>query len=274
MKTFRLLALDLDGTLLTNSKQITKRTQRALLAAADAGMQIALVTGRPYSGLPEELLSIPQIRYAITSNGAVSVDLATGKKLRTALMPGSIVPEIIKYPQENGLIYNVFLDGIGYCDPQSFDRLTNFFAGTVLEEYVRRSRRSTDNIMECVQAHPEGVENIWIMARDQAERNALAQMLPPGHYLQIFFTADKDLEISDRLAGKGLSLEELAASLGIAKEEILAFGDNENDLVMFHSAGTSVAMGNASEAVRSRADLVTDTNEHDGVAMVLEQLLP
>ena len=273
MKTFRLLALDLDGTLLTNSKQITERTRCALLTAADAGMQIALVTGRPYSGLPEELLAIPQIRYAITSNGAVSIDLAAGKKLRTALMPGDIVPEIIKYPQENGLIYNVFLDGIGYCDPQSFERLTGFFAGTVLEDYVHRSRRSTEDIMECVQAHPEGVENIWIMARDQAERNALAQMLPPGRHLQTFFTADKDLEISDRLAGKGLSLEELASSLGIAKEEILAFGDNENDLVMFHSAGTSVAMGNASEAVRSQADLVTDTNEHDGVALILEQFL-
>ena len=273
MKTFRLLALDLDGTLLTNDKQITARTRRALAAAADAGMQIALVTGRPYSGLPEALPAIPGIRYAITSNGAVSMDLSTGKKLRTALMPGSIVPEIIRYPRENGLIYNVFLDGVGYCDRPSFDRLVGFFAGTVLEDYVRRSRRGVDDILEYVKAHPEGVENIWIMGRDQAERDMLAQMLPPGHHLQTFFTAQTDLEIGDSLAGKGLSLEELALSLGIAKEEILAFGDNENDLAMFHSAGTSVAMGNASEYVRSQADLVTQTNENDGVARLLEQLL-
>ena len=271
--SFKLLALDLDGTLLTNEKRLTERTRRALLAAHGAGMQIALVTGRPFAGLPSELLQIPQIGYAITSNGAVSTALSDSRKLRTELMPVETILQILDYPMRSGLIYNVFLDGMGYCDQTTFQRLLAFFGGTVLEDYVLASRRGFDDLEDLLEQHPEGAENIWIMANDPGERNDLAARARDTWHLHTVFTAATDLEITDPAADKGIALTELASNLGIAREEILAFGDNENDLGMFLHAGASVAMGNASEYVRSQADLVTDTNERDGVARVLEQLL-
>ena len=273
MNPYKLLALDLDGTVLTNDKRVTERTKEALCAAAQAGMQIALVTGRPHSGLPEELLSLPGIGYAITSNGAVSLDLSSGRKIRTALMPGAIALEILRAPMEAGLIYNVFIDGIGYSDRAAFERLLERFDGTVLEDYVRRSRRSSDDIAALTANDPDGIENIWIMGRDPAERDHLADLIRQKWLLAPVLTARNDLEVGAPEADKGLALSDLAALLQIKKDEILAFGDNENDLGMFRAAGTSVAMGNASSYIRQQASLVTGTNEQDGVAGFLEQLL-
>ena len=118
----KLLALDLDGTILTTDKQVTPRTREALTAAIRSGVEVVLVTGRPYLGLPDELLQIPGIRYAITSNGAVSTDLSNGQNLRASLLPPDIVQEIVKIPRKRDLIYNVFIDGAGYSEPHIYQR--------------------------------------------------------------------------------------------------------------------------------------------------------
>ncbi|MBQ9031209.1 MAG: HAD family phosphatase [Parasporobacterium sp.] len=270
---YQLIALDLDGTVLTNSKQVTERTKSSLRLAARAGMEIVLVTGRPFMGLPRELTDLPFIRYAITSNGAVSTDLSNGTRLRSALISNRDACEILRLPVQSGLIYNVFLDGIGYCDKPSFDKLLGFFVGTPLEGYVRDSRRPVEDVFRLTEEHPEGVENIWIMGRDREERDRLGSLIQNQWHLNTVFTAGTDVEIGVPEADKGAALRDLASSLGIGRDAILAFGDNENDLGMFRAAGTAVAMGNASDSVRQSADLVTASNEQDGVARMIEELL-
>lgn len=269
----RMLALDLDGTLLTNDKHLTVRTREALLAAADAGILPVIVTGRPLSGLPETVRELPCIRYVITSNGAVTRDLVSGNILRSACLNGCIAAEIVRIPMERKLIHCAFIDGTGYCEPEFMDKQRAFYRGTPLEEYVQNSRKVTENIGELIQNHPEGVENIWCIAKDREERDEIAGIINGRWQVQTVLTALRDVEVGSMKADKGAAVSELAGRFGIQKDEILAIGDNDNDLAMFRAAGTTVAMGNAPEFVRKQTSFVTDTNGQDGAAKVIEMLL-
>lgn len=268
----KLIALDLDGTLLTTDKKISDRTRRALAGAIEAGMELVVVTGRPLSGLPEELDEIPQIRYAITSNGAVTTDIRTGRVLRSCLIRPSIANRIVPIPEEARWIYSVFIDGIGYCAPFAYDHLRTFFTGTVLDTYVQRSRRKAED-MEGLISSSAGVENIWIVCDSPEQAAALGDKICERLDLQIFRTAPNDIEVGAPGADKGAALEDLYRSLKIRREQVFAVGDNHNDLSMLQSAGTAIAMGNASEEIRNIAHKITDSNDNDGVAKILESLI-
>jgi len=267
----KLIALDLDGTLLTSEKKITERTRKALEDAWEAGVEPVVVTGRPLSGLPEELEEIPQIRFAITSNGAVTTDLHTGKVLRSFLIRPSEAARIIPIPEQAEWIYSVFIDGMGYCNASAYTQLREHFTGTVLDRYVQRSRRKTDDMRSLVQSS-DGVENIWIVCDSPEKASSLGARIREHLNLQIFRTAPNDIEVGAPGADKGTALEDLYHSLKIRKEHVFAIGDNHNDLPMLQAAGTAIAMGNASGEIQGIADRITDTNDQDGVAKVLERL--
>ncbi len=267
-----LLALDLDGTLLTDDKRLTPRSTAAIRAAVEAGLVPVAVTGRPLSGIPEEVAALPGLRYVISSNGAVTSDLLSGERLRAALLDPAAALEIVQLPIGRGLIHSVFIDGVGYCEPSFFAQQWAFFRDKPIAAYVKKSRRSVEDlsarILSC-----DGVENVWFIARSTAERNELDALIRAGFRVQTSLTAALDVEVGDPAADKGLAVLALARFLGMGREQILAFGDNGNDLGLLRAAGLAVAMGNAAEDVRRAADYVTDSNEDDGAAKVIEALL-
>ena len=269
----KLLALDLDGTILTDEKHVTERMGKALRAAVGEGMITVYVTGRPLTGIPDELMVIPHIRYAITSNGAVTTDLETQERLRGAYLNDEDAKEIARIPMERNLIHSVFVDGIGYCEQDYFKDQWALYMGTKHEMYIRKSRRGTDSIDELIDQSDVGVENIWFMSHSKEERDELDALIHSRWQVQTVLTAVTDVEIGSVQADKGLALEDLASRLGIVKEEILAIGDNENDLGMLRSSGITVAMGNATDSVKTMAMVLTDTNEEDGAAKVIEEIL-
>ena len=273
LKGIRLLALDLDGTILTDEKRVTPRMEAALRAAIDEGLDIVYVTGRPLTGIHDELLAIPRIHFAITSNGAVTTDLRTSERIRGAYLENDAAKEIAKIPMERNLIHSVFVDGIGYCEQAYFKDQWNLYMGTKHENYIRKSRRGTDSINDLIDTSLVGVENIWFMCHDQKERDELNALILDRWQVQTVLTATTDVEIGSPWADKGLALDDLAGKFGIDKEEILAIGDNENDLGMLRSAGIAVAMGNATNSVKEMAQVLTDTNEEDGAAKIIEEIL-
>lgn len=268
----RFLAMDLDGTILTSDKKVTERTRNAIIRAGEAGIEPVIVTGRPLKGLPEELLDIPQIRYAITSNGAVTSILHTGQNLRTALIPPEDAALICRIPQEQGLLYNIFIDGAGYSDPDTYRKLIDSYTGTVLEDYVRKSRRSTDHLQELI-LHSRGIENIWMLCGENEYCEHVSTYITEHFSFHTIFAGHMDIEVGAPGADKGEAVTELAGMLGISREQILAIGDNTNDLGMLKAAGICAVMGNAPEAVKQMADLTADHNDRDGAAKIIEQFL-
>ena len=269
----KLLALDLDGTVLTDEKHITKRMDRSIRDALDAGLDVVLVTGRPLSGIPDELLAITQIRYAISSNGAVTTDRLSGQRLRGAYLDDQAAKEIARIPMERNLIHSVFIGDIGYCEQCYFKDQWNLYMGTKHEPYIRKSRKGTDSIDDLIDQSDVGVENIWFMTHSREERDELDRMIHNRWEVQTVLTAITDVEIGSTKADKGLALDDLSGKLEISREHILAIGDNENDLGMLRAAGITVAMGNATESVKQIADIITDSNEEDGAAKVIEKIL-
>ena len=118
-----------------------------------------------------------------------------------------------------------------------------------------------------------GVENIWLLARDRDERDVLSRQIRDGWNVRTVLTGIIDVEIGSPLADKGMALTELAEYLGIQKKEILAIGDSGNDIGLLQAAGVAVAMGNADDEVKQLADIVTRSNSEDGAAMVIETLI-
>ena len=115
----RMIGLDLDGTLLTRDKRLTKKNSEVLALAARRGIHIVPVTGRPLSGIPEAVEALPFIRYVITSNGAVITDRAKNRTIREHCMPAEKALEILKAAEENSIIREFFTEGHGFHDPRT-----------------------------------------------------------------------------------------------------------------------------------------------------------
>ena len=273
MNNIRLLALDIDGTILTREKRLTYRTKAAIEAAADAGITVALVTGRPFYGIPDELMSLKGLGYVISSNGAITTDLMKNKILRIENLDSDTALEIIAVPRALDLVYAVFADGIGYTELEPFDRHLGMIDNPGLETYIRKSRRITYDMDRLLLKAENGIENIWLIAHDQDERDKLNRLIREKWNVRTVLTGKIDIEIGSPLADKGMALSQLASGVGIMRENILAIGDGDNDIGMLKAAGRAVAMGNAEKSVKSIAHIVTGSNHQDGAADVIEKLL-
>ena len=273
MNDIKLLALDIDGTILTREKKLTERTKAAIESAADSGIAIALVTGRPFHGIPDELMSLKGLGYVISSNGAVMTDLKRNLCLQTANLDPKPAMEIIGLLRALDLVYAAFVDGVGYCELEPFNRHLGMIDNPGLEMYIRKSRRITYDMERVIRFSKNGVENIWFIAHDQAERDELNKEIKKKWTVRTVLTGKVDVEIGSLNADKGLALSKLAEILSIDKSGIMAIGDNDNDVGMLRAAGTAVAMGNADDEVKRIADIITGDNNADGAAKVIEQLL-
>ena len=242
-KKIRLLALDLDGTLLNGAKQITPRTQAALERARQQGVLMVPVTGRPAQGLPPAVLSLPGLRYAVTSNGATIRDLVEQQVLLEKHLAPALCLQVLARCAHIPMIRQVFRAGVGYLSRPDYETLRARYAGTARRQYHLDPR--------------------------QGLRQCLAD-LPGIGFADPF---PNDLEVIAGEIDKGEALRYLLDRLDIAPEEVLAMGDGGSDLPLLQAAGIGVAMGNATEAVKAGADFVTASCEADGVALAIEKFV-
>ena len=275
-KTIRMIGIDLDGTLLTRNKVLTPAGRMALEKALQAGLVVVPVTGRPYTGVPEEVLAIPGIRYVITSNGANTYDLELGRVLRKEHLPHSLAKEILRQAPGQDVIREIFLKGIGYHDPRTQKMLeARFSIAPPILAYINRSRRIVPDFEELLSDPTAHVENISLMFPSQEARDIVFDRLlkledhNKNLPVQILRPWKTDLEITHINADKWLALKDLADRLDISAEEIMALGDGDNDRPMLREAGYSVAMGNAPDFVKVTADFCTLDNENDGAAAAI-----
>ena len=262
----RMIGLDLDGTLLTRDKRLTKKNSDVLAQAARRGIHIVPVTGRPLSGIPEAVEALPFIRYVITSNGAVITDREKNRTIRERCMHREKALEVVKAAEGDDIIREFFTEGRGFHDPQTHRLLWKRFEDTPILAYLRKSRTQVSDLYESLSEKKGGIENISIMCATPAQRGEILTRIACIEGIRIIFPWSTDLEIVSQDADKGEAFLDLAAGLGIQAGEVMAMGDGNNDLGLMKAAGLSVAMGNSDEEVLAAADHMTADNEHDGVA--------
>lgn len=268
----RMIGFDLDGTLLTDKKELCQYTIEVLARAADQGIEILPVTGRPLCGLPEEVKNLYGVRYAVTANGARILDLKTGEVLREQLVDVAVAEEILKILGNYDTLREVYYDGVGYAQEEELMKISHFFEEGPMAVYVRATRRKVKDLMEKFREEDRPVDKVQGVFADPEERKKALVSLERMDGVTVTGALKNNIEVNAKGVNKGDALLWLAGRLGIEREEIMAFGDGDNDIALLEKAGIGVAMKNAGEEVKRAADAITEkTNEDEGVAAYIEQ---
>jgi len=273
MKKIRLIALDLDGTLLDSQKYLSPGNRRALLKCIQKGIEVVPCTGRIWSGVPDFIREFPGIRYAITVNGAIVEDIYEKKILDERKLNWQQTVEILELAGHFQTMYDVYIDGSGWGEARFMERMEDYGISPVIKKMIKETRRIVPNVIEEVKMRACSVEKINYFFGDLQERQRAREALLLRGDVLVSSSFPNNLEINAPGAAKGEALLRLAEKLGIEPQQTMGFGDGENDLTLIQKAGIGVAMGNAVESLKEEADYVTSTNDEDGVAAALEHLL-
>ena len=271
MQDIRLIALDLDGTVFDDQKHISPRTLAAIRAALDAGIDVIPATGRSVTGVPEEFLHMEGVRYALTSNGASVVELATGRPVVTLPFETDQALKVLDVLRPFGGAFSLFVNGECCTDEAAAAEVERCCPPELLP-YVRASRVLVPDLAELIRTRPGEVEKFSILYADTETRDAAEKaVLAARPDVDATSSVKDNLEVNAPGVNKGRGLMALAAELGLRRDQVMACGDSGNDLAMIQMAGLGVAMGNAFPEVKAVADVITADNNHDGVAEAIER---
>lgn len=263
---YKMLVLDLDGTLTNSKKEITARNRETLIRAQQAGVLLVLASGRPTYGiapLADELQMDKFGGYILSYNGGEIIDWRTKEMLYANVLPNEVVPrldecarrnEVALLTYDNEYIVTEHPDD-EYVKKEAF---LNKMAVRLAKEFLKEIHLPVPKCL--IVADPEKLVPI------EAELSVALQ-----GQISVYRSEPYFLELVPQGIDKAQSLSVLLAKLGISREEMVAIGDGYNDLSMIKYAGMGIAMGNAQEPVKKSADYITLTNEEDGVAIAVEK---
>jgi Cof subfamily protein (haloacid dehalogenase superfamily) len=268
MPHIKLIATDLDDTLLTSSGTISAPTQAALNLALQHGIKVVPCSGRPLAGVKPFMNQLGvrgDSQYAITFNGSV-IETASGHLLQQLGLDNAMYRRLDDFAKLHHVASNVLTaDSAIYTSDRDIHPLT------VVQAWENKAGllvRTPDELP----ADFSIVKAVFVGAK--AELDAIEPLLHAEFDADAYVVraATDFLEVMHQGAGKGNALRLLAADLNITPDEIMVFGDEQNDIPMFDFAGTAVAMGNGSALAKQHATLTTTSNDEDGIAAALHQL--
>lgn len=269
----KMIGLDLDGTLLTDKKELTVRTKTALRRALELGITVLVASGRPWMGVPEELREFPGMRYALTSNGARIIDIKEGRVIEEHLLSPELAFKALAVCGKYDTLQEVYFDGQGYAQGDQMANVEKYHRNPSMCEYMRKTRIPVEDIRKLVEEENRGLDKVQALFADMGERERAWKELEEEKGLELVGSLRYNIEINAAGVNKGTGLLNLGRRLGIRREEIMAFGDGDNDIAMLREAGFGVAMANAEEQVKEAADYITLSNEEEGVAEAIEKLI-
>lgn len=264
-KGIRLAALDLDGTLLRDDKTISDYTLSTLEKLTKAGILVVPATGRNLEGLKDNILRVPGISYAVCSNGAQVFRLDHRKLLWEAAIPLEDAVAAIRYLQQ----FPTFL----YVHTEEGTFRSGNWRDTDLKKrfpFIRFEENNVPDLPAFVEEKQLRVIKIGVFVLDDRTFGRLLEKGSPMPSISQFRTGPCNLELNSARASKAYGVEALCRHLNLSMNQVLAVGDNQNDISLLRMAGVSAAMGNSEEDVKAAAAYVTGTNQEDGAARFLE----
>lgn len=268
-----MIGLDLDGTLLTTQKEMTAYTRDVLARALEQGVHVMVSTGRPISAIPKDILEIPGMKFAVTSNGARVLDLETKEVLIEHTIPVETAKELIRIIREYDALNEVFLEGAGYSQGERLRKAHEYFSNPSMAEYMMKSRTGVEDVVVFLEEKNQPVEKVQGVFKSLDERKLALERMKQLPGIIVTGAFENNLEINREGTDKGKALLQLGALLGIPREEIMACGDGMNDYQMLSQVGFAVAMENGHKKLKEIADYVTVTNDEDGVAKAIKKFV-
>lgn len=270
--------LDLDGTLLNDKKHISEKNISTLKRLSSKGIKFIVSTGRNYTGTLPILDSINFIDYIITSNGAAVYDVHTGKPIITDFMSNGLAISLAESLDLENIMFDVFVNGEAYMEEKNIKFLELVDTSEEIRSFIMHNRIIVPSIREYLITSKKDIEKITINFRTLADgtifkRAETVNIIKSFPNLSCVTGGSNNVEVTLSEATKGHAMRKLIKLLNIPVSDTAAMGDSENDLHIIETAGAGIAMGNADDMVKSAADFVTLTNEEDGVAYALENIL-
>ncbi len=267
MSDIRIIALDLDGTLLNSAKELSPGNLFALTAAAEAGIEIVPTTGRFYGGMPAPVRTLPFVHYTININGAELYDVAADRSIASANLPLEEALDIMRFLDHENVIYDCYMNNWGWMTRSMQEKGDLFTSNVHYQKMIRELRKPVDDLKTYLLEQGNDVQKIMLFAGDMDTHARLFRELPERFPdLAVSSSVSNNIEINNIHANKGEALLKLAESLGLSRENTIAFGDAINDFSMVKEAGIGVCMSNGDERVKAVADYVSGSNDEDGVA--------
>ena len=269
-KQIRMIAVDMDGTMMDSDKNISERTWDAIDRAGARGIYIVPASGRLLSMLPERLKNHPAVRYAVCANGASVIDIKTGEYIFRSGLSWEKVLELVRLFISKGMHVDVFADGASYTWKREGDLTDGYDMEDWVRELVRSTRIQVDSLEEMVMQAGH-LERLNFFYKTEEEKAWMYEFFKSDPELVVAESIFCNLEVSSSSTSKGAALAWLAEYLGFSMENVMAVGDGDNDGAMIRMAGIGVAMDNALDSIKKDADVLTASNDEDGVALAIEK---
>lgn len=276
--SIKAIAVDIDGTLTNDEKIITPRTLKALIEAQHAGVRVIISSGRPAHGvlqLSRELELDKNNGLLVSYNGGRVENAQTGEMLLERAIPKELVKPLLRHLKQFDVI-PWFVEGeYLYVENAYADDI--YIKGEPIN--IIKDECDVCDFLVCEVRNMEDLADrpqckLLTAGTDTYLAEHWQEMAAPFEgKLEMSFSCDYYFEFMPLGVDKGTALAQALPKLGIDAPEVVAFGDAQNDLGMLQWAGTGVAMGNATDEVKAAADMVTLTNNEDGIAVALEKLL-
>lgn len=274
MNNIKLIAFDLDNTLLNTDKEISDENLNALKYAKSLGIEVVPSTGRLYDNIPEPLLEL--CRYYILSNGATIYDSKEGKYMCDAVIPTDLALEIYRYADTLPCIYDAYLNNHGYMTKTMYDNLYDYMPNKKYALTMLAKRTPVEDLKQYIIDGQYSVQKIQYYFIDLDERlrqlKQINEKFPGKLYVSTSLETNIEINIADAVKGK--ALQRLCKMLDIPVECSAAFGDGTNDLSMIIDAGIGVSMSNAAKECLEVADIITEYDcNHSGFGRELMKML-
>ncbi len=262
--SIRLIAIDIDDTLITDQLVIPEACKDAITKARAHGVRVVLATGRMLDSTVPFAKELGLTEPLICYNGALVQASSNGSPIIHHPIPLELAREIVALAQGEGLHVNVYLDGSMYV--AELNEYTEFYIS-----FTKAEAHPVGDLLAFMDRPPTKL--LYVCEIEAAEKwREVLQETYQGR-LEVFRSKPQYVEFTSRGVSKGSALRELAGIYGLVPAEVMAIGDSFNDVSMLEYAGIGVAVANAPEAVRSKADYVTASNEECGVAEAINRFV-
>ncbi|MBQ6132311.1 MAG: HAD family phosphatase [Selenomonadaceae bacterium] len=266
---YKLLAVDMDGTVLNSDKKISPRTKVALDELMKRGVYVVVSTGRNLAELTDYRGELKSMNYGIVISGGMIYDFFRDEPVKVHAVDEPTILKLIYFGLETRAMIHLHTVHKSVAREADIQNMAAFGMGVYQDMFDRICERY-DDPKAYVHAHPGEVIKVNLYHRDKISRDKNFERIKPLN-LSISYAEAFNLEMSPANVTKGSGLIELCDFLKIDIAQTVAIGDADNDREILQTAGLGVAMGNASDAIKNLADFVTLDNDNDGVAFAIEK---
>ena len=287
---YKLVAIDLDGTMLNPYGIVTENTKKILKKVQNNGIEVIIASGRPIDSIKTIAKEIESENYFISGNGAILYDIKNDKILYENTLKKQKTLEIIKICEENSIYYNIYTEKEIIAKSLQCNVLYYYKENLTKEEKDKTHINIVENVYEYIANREEKILKITICDSDKVIFKSIMKKLKEINEIEVLEVSHMSrkmikqgteeipieyfyTEVSAKNVDKWNAIEVLAEKINIKSEEIIAIGDNINDKKMIENAGMGIAMGGSTPELMQNANFVTSSNAEEGVAQALDMII-